>query len=129
MDFLILSEDVGKMVFLQDDRTLAFHAPYGKHYSLRIPTFGRSLAYHTPSCDLYIAASGQELYRLNLEEGRFRAPVPTRSSQGVNKLALSPVHMLMGAAGQDGVVEFFDPRTRASLSAMDMTAALGAHIR
>ena len=124
VDFLVLSEDVGKLVFLQNDRTVSFHAPYGAHYSVRIPTFGRGLAYHAPSCDLYVAAAGPELYRLNLEEGRFRAPVPCRSSRGVNVLALNPMHMLLGAGGEDGAVELFDPRSRESLTAVDMAAAL-----
>jgi ribosome biogenesis protein ENP2 len=33
--FECLSDDFGKLVFLQSDRTLNFHAPYGTHYSLR----------------------------------------------------------------------------------------------
>ena len=124
VDFLILSEDVGKLCFLQNDRTVSFHAPYGAHYSMRIPTFGRSLAYHPPSCDLYIAAAGPELYRLNLEEGRFRAPVVCQSSTGVNILALNPVHYLLGAGGEEGGVELIDPRTREGLSVLDMPTAL-----
>jgi len=125
VDFLILSEDVGKLAFLQNDRTLAFHAPYGAHYATRIPRFGRSLAYHPPSCDLYVGASGPELYRLNLDEGRFRAPIPVRSTEGVNVLRVNPVHMLLAAGGEDGGVELIDPRSRASLTWLDMGAALG----
>lgn len=129
MDFLILSEDVGKLAYLQNDRTLAFHARYGAHYATRIPRFGRSLAYHPPSCDLYIAASGPELYRLNLEEGRFRAPALSQSPSGVNVLAFNPVHMLLGGGGEDGQVEFIDPRNRTALAVLDMTSALAAHVR
>lgn len=124
VDFLILSEDVGKLCFLQNDRTLSFHAPYGTHYSLRIPTFGRALTYHPPSCDLYIAAAASELYRLNLEEGRFRAPVPCSSPGGVNVLALNPMHFLLGAGGEDGRVEMFDPRSREALSSLDVAGAV-----
>ena len=64
-----LSENFGKMVFLQSDRTLNFHAPYGTHYSIRVPKFGRDILYNWDDCDLYVAASGDELYRLNLETG------------------------------------------------------------
>lgn len=125
VDFLILSDDVGKLAFLQNDRTLAFHAPYGAHYATRIPRFGRTLAYHPAACDLYVGASGPELYRLNLDEGRFRAPVPVRSAEGVNVLRVNPVHMLVAAGGEDGGVELIDPRTRESLTWLDMGAALG----
>ncbi|KAM3571815.1 hypothetical protein VYU27_006153 [Nannochloropsis oceanica] len=124
VDFLILSEDVGKLCFLQNDRTISFHAPYGSHYSMRIPTFGRSLAYHPPSCDLYVAAAGPDIYRLNLEEGRFRAPVASSSTSGVNVLALNPVHFLLGAGGEEGGVELIDPRTRKGLSVLDIPTAL-----
>ena len=37
------------------------------------------MAYHYPSCDLYMTASGPEVYRLNLEQGRFLAPLVTNS--------------------------------------------------
>lgn len=129
VDFLILSEDAGKMLFLQGDRTLSFHAPYGGHYSVRIPTFGRSLAYHPPSCDVYIGASKNEVYRLNLEEGRFYAPLTVRSAEGVNCVALNPVHMLLGLGGMDGSLEFVDPRSQDSLTIMDMSAALASTVR
>lgn len=129
VDFAILSEDAGKMVFLQNDRTLAFHAPYGAHYATRIPRFGRELAYHAPSCDMYVAAAGPEVYRLNLQEGRFQAPLVSRSEEGVSRLAINPMHMLLGAAGSGGVVEFFDPRTQAALAAQDVGVALGTKAR
>lgn len=129
VDFLILSEDAGKLLFLQNDRTLAFHAPYGAHYLLRIPTFGRCLGYHPPSCDVYVAASKNEVYRLNLEEGRFHAPLVSHSAEGVNCLALNPVHMLLGLGGADGFVEFVDPRSQESLTTLDMAAALAKTVR
>ena len=33
---------------------------HGFYYSTRIPVFGRSMAYHSGSCDLYIAATGYD---------------------------------------------------------------------
>ena len=39
-----LSDNYGKLVFLQADKTLNFHAPYGTHYIIRIPKFGRDIA-------------------------------------------------------------------------------------
>ena len=52
--FEILSDDYSKMVFLQTDRFVEFHAQYGRYYRTRIPRFGRDLKYHYQSCDLYI---------------------------------------------------------------------------
>ena len=94
-----LSDDFAKMVLLQGDRTLAFHAPYGAHYSLRVPKFGRDLAYGAENCDLYIAASGDEIYRLNLEAGQFKEPI-SLELKGCNKVRINPVHRLLACGGE-----------------------------
>jgi len=57
------------MVLMRVDRTLEFHAQYGCHFKARIPQFGRDMRYDDHSCDLLIAASGPEIYRLNLDQG------------------------------------------------------------
>ena len=88
----LLSDDYSKMCLLQGDRTLAFHAPYGAHYSLRVPKFGRDLAYGKENCDLYVAASGDEIYRLNLEAGQFKAH--QLELWGCNKVCINPMHRL-----------------------------------
>ena len=36
----------------------------------RIPVFGRDIAYHPTSADLYMVGGGSQMYRLNLEQGR-----------------------------------------------------------
>merc|ERR1719235_1599636 len=90
----ILSEDFGKFVLLQSDRTLNFHAPYGTHYCLRIPKFGRSMQYDPTLCDLYISTAGDQIYRLNLEEGRFQRPV-TMVFHGCSKIHLHPFYPLL----------------------------------
>ena len=92
-----------KFVLLQSDRHVEFHVQHGTYYRTRIPTFGRDLAYHCPSCDLYITAARSvlaalchpltlpaeqtsclwfgrnEIYRLNLEQGSFLAPLVAAS--------------------------------------------------
>ena len=47
------------------------HAAYGRHYSVRVPKFGRDLLYQRHSCDLLVASSCSDIYRLNLEQGCF----------------------------------------------------------
>jgi ribosome biogenesis protein ENP2 len=109
-DFLVLSEGYEKLVFLQADRSLAFHAAYGAHTSLRVPKFCRTLAYQAESCDLLVAGDGGEVYRLNLDEGRFREPFQLSGDSGVNKLALCPVHQLLAAGTESDGVLFADAR-------------------
>ena len=111
----LLSDDYSKMCLLQGDRTLAFHAPYGAHYSLRVPKFGRDLAYGKENCDLYVAASGDEIYRLNLEAGQFKEPI-NLSFTGCNKVCINPMHRLIAAGGQGGIAEFWDARSKKAVS-------------
>ena len=75
VDLRILSEDYSKLVFLQADRHLEFHAAYGRHFRCRVPRFGRTMEYHAPSCELLIGGAGDEVYRLDLAEGRFNLQV------------------------------------------------------
>lgn len=115
----ILSDDYGKLVFLQNDRTINIHAPYGTHYSLRIPKFGRDMKYNWDNCDLLISSSSNEIYRLNLESGQFREPF-IGSFTGCNKLHVNPVHQLIGCAGDSGLCEFWDPRQRKRVALLEI---------
>ena len=60
---------------LQNDLTIELRTQGAFHYRTRIPRFGRSFEYHLPSCDAYISASGNEIYHLNLDQGRFIIPL------------------------------------------------------
>lgn len=84
---------------------------------MRLPRFGRALAYHYPSADALVGASGTEIYRLNLAQGRYLAPY-TLGSQGhlvtgCNAIDVNPAHGLLsfGTEGS-GIVELWDPRMR-----------------
>ena len=71
----MLSDDWTKSIHLQNDRSVEFHNQGGLYYRTRIPRFGRALGYHFPSCDALIAGAGSEVYRLNLDQGRFMTPL------------------------------------------------------
>lgn len=118
VDFLLISEDWTKSIHLQNDRTIEFHSQGGIHARTRIPTFGRALAYNSTSCDLLVGASGNEVYRLNLDQGRFLAPFELES-EGVNALDVSPAHGLLGFGTDNGTVEFWDPRSRQIIGKLD----------
>ncbi|KAF9166979.1 hypothetical protein DFQ27_003536 [Actinomortierella ambigua] len=116
VDFQLLSDDWTKSVLLQADRSVEFHSQGGIHYRTRIPKFGRSLTYHYPSCDLLITASSNEVYRLNLEQGRFLNPLVTDGEManggGINCGEINPAHLLYGCGTDSGTVEFWDLRVR-----------------
>jgi ribosome biogenesis protein ENP2 len=112
VDFMILSSDWTKSVHLQNDRSIEFQTKGGIHYRSRIPKFGRSITYNEVNCDLIVGASGNELYRLNLDQGRFLNPYVLDTDKGVNTVDINPVHGLITAGLEDGTVEFWDPRSR-----------------
>jgi ribosome biogenesis protein ENP2 len=71
VQFQFLADDFSKMVLLRADRMIETHASFGLHSKIRIPKFGRDITYHAPSCDLFVSAATNEVYRLNLDQGRF----------------------------------------------------------
>jgi ribosome biogenesis protein ENP2 len=81
--------------------------------------FGRDLAYHTPSCDLMVATSGSEVYRLNLDQGRFLNSIQTDAPNGVNCVKINPAHQLFGFGTSNGTVELWDPRSKARVGLLD----------
>ncbi|KAB7495536.1 Nucleolar protein 10 [Armadillidium nasatum] len=131
IDFLLFTEDYRKMVFLEEERYLEFHNQGGRWYRTRIPKFGRDLAYHYPSCDLYIAASGfvsfsaieNEIYRMNLLEGRFGNSLFI-GSESANKCVFNPVHYLLTIGTNDGMIEAWDPRSRQRVGLLDCTLSM-----
>ena len=113
--FNILEEDYTKLAFACADRTIEFHAQYGKHYKTRVPKFPRDMVYNAANCDLIIAAAGNEIYRMNLEEGKFLNPLQS-SSESVNTLAYNKNLSLLLDGGSDGLLEMWDYRQREKIA-------------
>jgi ribosome biogenesis protein ENP2 len=124
VQFLLLSDDWTKSVHLQNDRSIEFHNQGGLQYETRIPRFGRDLAYHYPSCDLYVAAASEEVYRLNLEQGKFLNSLEVETAYGgVNCIDICPAHQLLGFGTDGGTVEFWDPRFRSRVNVLNVLTA------
>ncbi|XP_055327272.1 nucleolar protein 10-like [Paramacrobiotus metropolitanus] len=109
--FLILSEDYSKMVFLHSDRYLEMHAQYGKYYRVRIPKFGRDMAYQPENCHLCVVGASRDVYRLNLEEGKFVESMASTLDAEYNTCDVNPVHQLFVTGLTNGYIETFDPRS------------------
>ncbi|XP_026756940.1 nucleolar protein 10 [Galleria mellonella] len=116
--FEILSDDYTKIVFLQCDRYIEFHVGHGRHYRLRVPRFGRDIAYHRPSCDLFVVGASSEIYRLNLELGQFLAPYVTKATE-INCCTVNESHGLVITGSGSGHVEAWDPRTKTRQGILD----------
>ena len=121
----MLSDDWTKSIHLQNDRSVEFHNQGGLYYRTRIPRFGRALGYHFPSCDALIAGAGSEVYRLNLDQGRFMTPLLIQGEgeevPGINAIDINPAHQLFafGVEG-NGTTEFWDPRSRSRVGLLKL---------
>eukprot|EP00538_Stauroneis_constricta_P004375 CAMPEP_0119565120 /NCGR_PEP_ID=MMETSP1352-20130426/29072_1 /TAXON_ID=265584 /ORGANISM="Stauroneis constricta, Strain CCMP1120" /LENGTH=803 /DNA_ID=CAMNT_0007613977 /DNA_START=33 /DNA_END=2441 /DNA_ORIENTATION=- len=114
IDMVMLGEDYGKIALLQNNRYISFQAHYGVHESVRVPRFGRAMAYEPTTCEILVAAQGNGVYRLNLEEGRFSEPWSFDSSSddvGGVSIAVAPSHPLACVGCQDGIARFWDNRS------------------
>uniref|UniRef100_A0A3Q1CFR2 Nucleolar protein 10 n=1 Tax=Amphiprion ocellaris TaxID=80972 RepID=A0A3Q1CFR2_AMPOC len=95
-----------------------FHSQHGHYYKTRIPKFGRDFSYHYPSCDLYFVGASSEVYRLNLEQGRFLNSLQTDAVEN-NVCDINPVHHLFATGTSEGRVECWDPRVRNRVGLLD----------
>ena len=100
-----------------------------------MPRHGRALAYHFPSCDALVGGQGNEVWRMNLEAGRFMKPFALEGAAdadggeggvgfgggedvvtGVNAIDINPAHQLLSFGTETemgrGTVEMWDPRSR-----------------
>lgn len=150
--FQLLAEDYSKSIHLQSNRRIELHTPMGCHLALRLPRFGRDIQYNRTTAEAIIPASGNnadgegEVFRLNLEEGRFmnsfRIDIgqdddPLAGRQGginvgsVNCAAVAErTHGLLAfgtsiGSSSNGSIEFWDPRVRARVAAL---SDLNSHI-
>lgn len=133
VDFVMLSQDWTKSLHLQADRSLQLHTQGGLHHTVRLPTYGRALTYHSPSCEALVAATGKEVFRFNLDEGRYMMPLVVGGGSkkstgaedidGVNCIDVDKNHGLW-SFGLDGAkkghVEFWDPRSRTALTSLHL---------
>lgn len=73
-----------------------------------------------------IGGTGSQVFRLNLEQGRFLNPLDLDSSsvQGVNAVDVNPAHQLwsFGVEGSGAGVKFWDPRSRNEIGSLDLPA-------
>ncbi|KAL1491428.1 hypothetical protein ABEB36_012028 [Hypothenemus hampei] len=120
--FEVLSDDYSKLVFLQCDRYIEFHAAYGRYHRLRIPKFGRDMQYHSPSCDLFIVGASSDIYRLNLEKGQFLTPYSSEATE-INKCAINPMYNLLMCGTREGRVEAWDTRMKERVGVLDCAFA------
>ncbi|CAZ84440.1 unnamed protein product [Tuber melanosporum] len=138
LKFVLLSTDYTKSLHLQTDRSLEFHTAMGCHHVTRIPRYGRDLAYLKPAAQVVVAAEGREVYRLDLEAGRFLKPFSlggydggaTEGGGDVGSVECVGVadgsHGLLAFGTDVGTTEFWDPRSRNRVGVLGPPASAAA---
>jgi len=115
----VLADDWKKVALLHADRTVELHAQYGSHFKIRVPRPGRDMQYMAATAELLVAGAGPDVYRLNLEQGQFFAPINTGLPE-INAIGLSDSHNLIALGGTDGCIECYDPRDRRCIGRLDV---------
>jgi len=110
-----ISEDFTKCALLLDDRNIEIHAQYGKHFSIRIPKFGRDMVYNKYNSEILSCGTGNEIYRLNLQEGSFLEPLKSEMN-GINSIRVNPYLNILGVCGEEGKIEIWDVRSKSKVA-------------
>ncbi|CAD5219418.1 unnamed protein product [Bursaphelenchus okinawaensis] len=106
-----LTEDYSKVAMLQTERWVEFHARFGRYFRLRIPKVGRDMAFCNEASDLYMVGGGNEIFRLNLEQGCFLSSLATESDT-LNCCTFNKYHQLFATGGSNATVEAWDHRDK-----------------
>ena len=80
------------------------------------------MGFHNPNSDLYIVGASSDIYRLNLEQGRFLNSLKTDASE-IMCCQFNPVHQLFSCGTKEGHVESWDPRCRKRVGKLDIASA------
>ncbi|TNJ28040.1 Glycine-rich protein [Giardia muris] len=119
IDFQFLSSDYQLIALIEGDRNVEFHNKGGHVCKLRVPRTPRCTAFdpHTPQ--LVIGGIGPDIYRIDLQEGRFRTTwtLPQKLDSegfGINALAYSLDTCLTFAVDPISLT-VYDARTRGGI--------------
>lgn len=68
---------------------------------------------------LMLFYSSSDIYRLNLENGRYQTCFVSRQSTEINKVIINQVHGLILTGGKGGNLEAWDPRCGDCIASLD----------
>ncbi len=125
VQLVCLEEDWRKMVLLHANRYLEFHSAAGSHYKLRVPRICWDMTYEPRSCDLFVVGTSTDVYRLNLEQGRFLSPLES-ASPSTNVCCLNSPFSLLATGSSTGFVECWDTRSKHKASSLPINPALSS---
>lgn len=117
--FEFLTDDWSKLAALRGDRKFDLFTKAGQFSTVSLPIRCRNFVYNPPNSDIILASEDFQLLRLNLELGQF-VPSIQACSQNGNTVSISDVHQLIACGFEDGQLEFYDPRDKRSIAAIQL---------
>ncbi|KJH50020.1 hypothetical protein DICVIV_03821 [Dictyocaulus viviparus] len=105
-----LGDDYSKIILLQEDRFLEIHAAFGRYFRMRMPRYGRDMAYSLEQSDLYLVGAS--------------LPKPTNYSYAVSVMLSFFLcsHKFLGTA--DCQLEAWDHRDKSRVGVLDCLPCL-----
>lgn len=103
-----LEEDAEKFAILKNDKTVEFHTKGGLHEKVRMPTQPKDMILNKTTAEIYFGGKYDEIYRFNLEQGRFLKNI---SCKGGQRMSLSDAHGLLGVVNGKELT-FIDTRCK-----------------
>ncbi|EYC11356.1 hypothetical protein Y032_0051g2164 [Ancylostoma ceylanicum] len=95
---------------------------------MRMPRYGRDMAFSLERSDLYLVGASSEVYRLNLELGEWLSPLQTNST-ALNCCQFADAHQLFVCGTTDGQVEAWDHRDKSRVGVLDCVYSLNGSNR
>lgn len=109
-DISLISQNWERLAILRSDKFIEFHSKSGYYYQSKLPKNGKTTDFDRRMKILYIASNDNEIYRLDLEYGKFTTSI--RCSQCLNSTCLtrSSSENLLAVGSEQGLIEIWDTR-------------------
>ncbi|KAI5148721.1 ribosome biogenesis protein ENP2 [Enteropsectra breve] len=115
-----LTDDGEKFAVLRNDKTVEMHMPSGLHDMVKMPYQPKDMLLNKHTAELYLSGEYSEVYRFNLEQGRFLKGL---DAPGLLKMAISQSTGIVIGMQESGLV-FIDPRAKASFHSLAIDNAI-----
>ena len=109
-DFQIISTNWEKMIFLRSDNFLEFHSKSGYYYQIKLPDVSNSLFFDHLSRILYIFSINNQIFRFNIEEGKFISSIISTLNYYNTSSAKSFLSTFLALGNSKGIIELWDFR-------------------
>mmetsp|Transcript_13656 Transcript_13656/g.34340 ORF Transcript_13656/g.34340 Transcript_13656/m.34340 type:complete len:351 (+) Transcript_13656:95-1147(+) len=109
-NFQIISQDWQKLLFLRNDKQLEFHNKGGFHYKTKILANGVDLLFQSKNNIAYIPSTKNEIFKLDLKEGKFLNSMKNESLYTNTCSGKSLFENILAFGNSGGIIKFWDPR-------------------